>query len=232
METCFHSAPHFAQSNKSGLFSTGKTNMKVLFSLALILTTLETAALAQEGVFRATLSYELVPNSKPTQMSGTALFGLNDYNVLYGFANIDFANEGDFVTIWRSASTTDRGEWFWFMQPLAGYTRSIDDEGTSGWTFNMRESRVFQPSMIDDLKAGRYWLEVQSAKNPGEVIRGQILPVTVPEPSSWALMILGIFAGWWTKMRPALQGKLNAALLSSVNKFAGPELQQKAASTK
>lgn len=169
--------------------------MKTLFALAVILQALGTAVIAQEGTFRATLSYEL-GSGPPTRMSGTALLALNDYNVLYGFANIDYATQDDAVNFWKTASATDSGGWFWMMQPLASYTRVTEEGSVPGWTFNMRESRLMQPSMIEDLKEGRYFLEVRSAKNQGEVIRGQIVPATVPEPSTWALLIVGIFACW------------------------------------
>jgi hypothetical protein len=170
--------------------------MKTLFALAVLFQALGTAVIAQEGTFRATLSYELALDPKPTRMAGTALLALNDYDVLYGFANIDYATKDDAVSIWKSASATEGGEWFWMMQPLASYTRVTEEGSVPGWTFNMRESRLMQPSMIEDLKEGRYWLQVNSAKNAGEVIRGQIVPATVPEPSTWALVIIGIFACW------------------------------------
>jgi hypothetical protein len=170
--------------------------MKTLFAVALVWTALAESAFGQQGVFHATLSYETAIDPKPTQMSGTALLAVNDQNALSGVANVDFASKDDFVNLWKSTSPTDRGEWFWLMSPLASYTRPASAGGATGWTFNMREPRLMESTMIADLNAGHYWIEVQSAKNPTEIIRGQILPATVPEPPAFALLVLGAFACW------------------------------------
>jgi CHRD domain/PEP-CTERM motif len=53
---------------------------------------------------------------------------------------------------------------------------------------------VSEAQFISDLEAGLAYVNIHDAIFPGGEIRGQLILTAVPEPSTWAMMILG-FAG-------------------------------------
>ncbi len=157
-------------------------DMKTRMVLAMVCLAMQFTLFAQGTmVFKARLTYDQQYRGKPTPLVGSALLTLQENGFVWANADIDFATENTGALLAQATSIDQPSFWVWPLFPLASYTHNTPNGPVSGWSYS--SGRVFPDSDLDDLKSGKWWVDVVS---PNGSIRGQL--VAVPEPSTWALL--------------------------------------------
>jgi hypothetical protein len=134
--------------------------------------------------FTATITSDQALPPSGSQMAGHAQFTLSNEGLFWSHVWVDFAQDTDTVTIFRSSSRSDLGVSLFSVPLVGGYGPGLTSP--PGYIFD--GPVTFNASQIADLYAGNLWINVETPDFPNGEIRGQI--VAVPEPSPTALFAI------------------------------------------
>jgi hypothetical protein len=165
--------------------------MKKILALSLLLAGLSSASAQGTLQFTVTLNgaNEVPPSNSPYYVSGALSLAGDALNFEIGMA---FTNINDIfyptgAGIYGPAAPGQNGP---LIFDLSGYYHPVINPppGTYGG-YSYAGGLSLTSQQISDLEAGLWYVNFVSSAYPSGEIRGQIVPV--PEPSTWALMILG-----------------------------------------
>lgn len=157
---------------------------------SLILTPAQAAILDFKAVLLG--SNEVSPNGSPA--SGTADLVLNDATRMLTITET-FSDLSSPATAAHIHCCTSPGSAAPVVLPFSGFPAATS--GTFTHTYDLSTllfpGGLTETSFIAGLEAGLAYVNIHDATFPAGEIRGQLI-ASVPEPSTWAMMILG-FAG-------------------------------------
>jgi hypothetical protein len=165
--------------------------MKILVTI-LLTVACQVSAFSQTTVFfevAASQALALPPNGSGRTAQGS--FFLEPGNRFSGYVTIENW-EGVTMKLFRTSSASELGTELFELTPGVITIHDPSQPGPDLRDFDLNP-RVVPQGDVDDLFAGRVWLNVITPAFPNGEIRGQIL--MVPEPSTYALTLLGLLLG-------------------------------------